>query len=56
MKLRYEIAHGVSPRPVVYNQYSTELPDFFRRLARVTDRAVRDHLAGVLGLENPWPE
>jgi len=54
MKLRHEIAHGVSPRPVVYNQYSTELPDFFRRLARATDRAVRDHLVGTLGLQNPW--
>lgn len=55
MRLRHEIAHGVNPRPIVHNQYSTELPDFFRRLARATDGAVRDHLVGALGLANPWP-
>jgi hypothetical protein len=55
LRLRHEIAHGVNPRPVVPTFYSSELPDFFRRLARCTDHAVRDHFANVLGIANPWP-
>lgn len=55
MTLRHEIAHGVNPRPVVATFYSSLLPDFFRRLGRCTDRAVRDHLVNVLGIANPWP-
>jgi hypothetical protein len=55
MKLRHQIAHGVNPRPVIHNQYSSLLPDFFRRLGRSTDQAVRTHLVNVLGLAGPWP-
>jgi hypothetical protein len=55
MTLRHQIAHGVNPRPVVATFYSRQLPDFFRRLGRCTDRAVRDHFANVLGIANPWP-
>jgi hypothetical protein len=33
LNLRHQIAHGVHPRPVVHNHYSSQLPDFFRRLA-----------------------
>jgi hypothetical protein len=55
MTLRHQIAHGVNPRPVVASFYSSQLPDFFRRLGRCTDRAVRDHFANVLGIANPWP-
>ena len=55
MTLRHQIAHGVNPRPIVATFYSSQLPDFFRRLGRCTDRAVRDHLVNVLGVANPWP-
>jgi hypothetical protein len=55
MKLRNQIAHGVNPRPAVLHQYSSQLPDFFRRFGRATDSAVRGHLVTSLGLANPWP-
>ncbi len=55
MDLRHKIAHGVHPRPVVLNAYSRQLPDFFRRLSRSTDTAVRSYLVNVLGIANPWP-
>lgn len=55
MTLRHQIAHGVNPRPVVSTFYSSLLPDFFRRLGRCTDRAVRDHLVNILGITHPWP-
>jgi hypothetical protein len=55
LTLRHEIAHGTNPRPPVPNWYSQGLPDFFRRLARRTDAAVRQHLVTVLGVANPWP-
>lgn len=56
MDLRHRLAHGVNPRPIVHNAYSSQLPDFFRRLARCTDAAVRNHIVTVLGISNPWPE
>ncbi|MGO9464719.1 MAG: HEPN domain-containing protein [Isosphaeraceae bacterium] len=55
MVYRHQIAHGVNPRPVIHNYYSSQLPSFFRRLARCTDLAVRDHMVGDHGLANPWP-
>jgi hypothetical protein len=55
MALRHQIAHGVNPRPVVATLYASQLPDFFRRVGRCTDRAVRDHFITVLGIANPWP-
>lgn len=55
MRLRNQIAHGVNPRPVIHNQYSSQLPEFFRRLGQATDRAVRDHFVNVLGIVDPWP-
>ena len=55
LRLRHEVAHGVNPRPTVHNYYSSHLPDFFRRLARCTDAAVRNHLVVTHGLVNPWP-
>jgi hypothetical protein len=55
MDLRHQIAHGVNPRPRVDNAYSRGLPRFFRRLARCTDNAVRQHLVATLGVANPWP-
>jgi hypothetical protein len=55
MRLRHQIAHGVNPRPVIHNQYSSQFPEFFRRLGRATDQAVRNHLVNVIGVANPWP-
>ena len=55
LDLRHRIAHGVHPRPIVQNQYSRQLPGFFRRLARCTDDAVRGYLVNVLGIADPWP-
>lgn len=55
MTYRHQIAHGVNPRPTIHNIYSNRLPDFFRRLARCTDNAVRQHLVGVHGVAAPWP-
>jgi hypothetical protein len=55
MTLRHQIAHGVNPRPVVPTSYASQLPDFFRRLGRCTDRAVRDYFVDTLGIVNPWP-
>jgi hypothetical protein len=55
MTYRHQIAHGVSPRPIVQNHYSGQLPSFFRRLARCTDDAVRHHLVNAHGVVAPWP-
>ncbi len=55
LRLRHEVAHGVHPRPAVVNQYSRQLPEFFRRLGRCTDAAVRNHLVGTHGVAHPWP-
>lgn len=52
---RHQIAHGVNPRPIIHNYYSSQLPNFFRRLARCTDVAIRDHLINMHGLASPWP-
>lgn len=55
MRLRHQHAHGVNPRPMVRNAYSSQLPDFFLGLGRSTDRAVRNLLVNVIGLAHPWP-
>ena len=55
LDLRHEIAHGTNPRPVVAHFYSSQLADFFRRLGRCTDDAVRAHFVNVHGNANPWP-
>lgn len=55
LDLRHEIAHGTNPRPVVTHFYSSQLADFFRRLGRCTDDAVRAHFVNVHGNANPWP-
>ena len=55
MDYRHEIAHGVNPRPVIHNQYSSRLPELFRSLGRCTDAAVRNYLVNTLGIANPWP-
>lgn len=55
MNYRHQIAHGVNPRPTIHNRYSTDLPNFFRRLARRTDDAIRNHLINFHGVAVPWP-
>ncbi len=55
LNLRHQIAHGTHPRPVVHNHYTSQLPDFFRRLGRRTDSAVRNHLVNHHGIPVPWP-
>jgi hypothetical protein len=51
----YTQLHGVHPRPVVHNHYTSQLPDFFRRLGRGTDAAVRKRLVDDHGVSAPWP-
>lgn len=51
---RHQIAHGVSPRPTIHNDYARWLPAFFRNLGNCTDNAVRDHLVNSLGILAPW--
>ncbi len=55
MTYHHQIAHGVNPRPTIHNSLCSQLPDFFRRLARCTDNAVRTHLVNVHGVTVPWP-
>jgi hypothetical protein len=55
MRVRHEIAHGVNPRPILHHDYASWLPGFFRRLARCTDDAVRQHLIHAHGIAHPWP-
>jgi hypothetical protein len=55
LRYRHEIAHGVNPRPNILNLYSSQLPEFVRRLARCTDDAIRQYLVNTLGIPNPWP-
>ena len=50
LNYRHQIAHGSHPRPVVLNHYATQLPDFFRRLGRRTDAAVRHRLVNHHGI------
>jgi len=54
LKKRHEVAHGVNPRPIIHNQYSSWLPGFFRNLGRCTDEALKTHLNGALGVISPW--
>ena len=54
MKLRHQIAHGVTPRPIVHNKDSSWLTGFFGRLGRCTDNTVRCYLVSELGLAKPW--
>jgi hypothetical protein len=55
MDYRHAVAHGVNPRPAIDNRFSSSLPDFFRRLGRCTDAAVRQYLVNVLAIAHPWP-
>lgn len=54
IQLRHQIAHGVNPRPVIHNHFSSRLPEFFRRLAQCTDTTVRQFLVQTHGVQTPW--
>jgi hypothetical protein len=54
LKNRHQVAHGVNPRPIIHNQYSSWLPGFFRNLGRCTDAALNTHLSSTLGIASPW--
>ncbi len=55
MEYRHQIGHGVNPRPILLNAFSSKLPTFFQRLGRCTDDAMRGHLVDELGIVEPWP-
>jgi len=55
IKFRHQVAHGVSPRPTIHNQYASRLPAFFGNLGLRTDHAVRHYLVATLQVQNPWP-
>jgi len=55
LRYRHQISHGVNPRPIILNPYSSQLPNFIRRLARCTDDAVRHYLVNTHVIANPWP-
>jgi hypothetical protein len=55
IRLRQEIAHGTTPRPIVHNQqYARRLPDFFRRLGRATDVGITTYLNNDFGIHTGW--
>ncbi|AGA89075.1 hypothetical protein Thimo_0203 [Thioflavicoccus mobilis 8321] len=55
IKLRHEIAHGVTPRPIIHNQqYAGRLPDFFRKLGEATDKALTEYLAKEMSVSTGW--
>jgi hypothetical protein len=54
LQIRHETAHGVNPRPVVHNNYTSWLPSFVRNLARRTDASIASHLASLHGIARPW--
>jgi len=55
MRYRHEIAHGVTPRPIIHNQqYARRLPGFFRRLGSKTDEGLSAYLCDGLGILTGW--
>jgi len=55
IKLRHQIAHGVTPRPIIHNQqYAGRLPGFFRRLGEKTDKGISDYLRTAYGITTGW--
>jgi hypothetical protein len=55
IRFRHEVAHGVSPRPTIHNNYASRLPGFFRKLSSATDDAVHEYLVNTLHVAAPWP-
>ena len=52
---RHQIAHGVTPRPIIHNQqYASRLPAFFRNLGRTTDNGITSYLNSTLGVHTGW--
>lgn len=55
IRLRHQVAHGVTPRPIVHNQqYASRLPALFNRLGQRTDAGITDHLANQFGITSGW--
>jgi len=55
IRYRHEIAHGVTPRPIIHNQqYARRLPDFFRLLGSKTDEGISAYLRDDLGILTGW--
>jgi hypothetical protein len=52
---RHQIAHGVTPRPVIHNQrYASRLPAFFRKLGAKTDAGLTAYLGSDYGIVTGW--
>jgi hypothetical protein len=55
IQLRQQVAHGITPRPIIHNQqYASRLPEFFRRLGRTTDTGITIYMNTYLGLTAGW--
>ena len=55
IRFRHEIAHGVTPRPIIHNQqYASRLPAFFRRLGTRTDLGITTYLDTEFGIHTAW--
>ena len=55
IRLRHEIAHGTTPRPIVHKQqYARRLPYFFRRLGGSTDTGITTYLNNDFGIYTGW--
>jgi len=55
MRYRHEIAHGVTPRPIIHNQqYARRLPGFFRLLRSRIDEGISAYLRDDLGIPTGW--
>jgi hypothetical protein len=54
LKIRHEIAHGVTPRPIVHNAYARELPGLFRKLGDWTDKAIKQCASSSLDISLSW--
>ena len=55
IKLRHEIAHGTTPRPIVHNQqYAKRLPGFFIKLGECTDAGLTSYLQMTFNISTGW--
>lgn len=51
---RHQIAHGMTPRPIIHNGYSARLPGFFRKLGQSTDATITSYLNTEFGVHTGW--
>lgn len=53
--LRHQVAHGVTPRPIIHNQqYARRLPGLFERLGTRTDAGITAYLDNEFGIQTGW--